>query len=117
MQHFSGVEAVAAQPDAVLGHERRAVGGHERLAELVVVGKIGFGTVVRGRARAVVVVRRHVGREIPGGGHGEQVWVLEEQVLASVAGLGEPDQPVLLGARGGQVVSTQGTSSLTMNDS
>ena len=29
-------------------------------------------------------------------------WVLEEQVLAPVAGLGEPHEPVLLGARGGE---------------
>ncbi len=34
-----------------------------------------------------------------------------------IAGLGEPDQPVLLAALVARSLSTQGTSSLTMNDS
>ncbi len=42
---------------------------------------------------------------------------LQEQVLAPVAGLGEPDEPVLLGPEVARALSTQGTSSLTMNDS
>ena len=106
--HILLIERIPAYPDPVVGQERRLVGIHESAGEPVVGLVIRVGPVVGRRIAAQAVVRRHIGREVPGGRQREHVGVLEDEILAPDTGFREPDQPGLLVARGGQVLLDPG---------
>ena len=97
--HVGLKHLVAANPDSVVGHERRLVGFNEARRQAIVSLEVGVRPIVIRGARTELVVAGHVRGEVPGCRRREEVRVLQEQILPADAGLGEADQPVLLVSR------------------
>ena len=60
---------------------------HEGGGQPVVRLEVRIGTVVGSRVRTEFVVRRHVGREIPGSSQLEEIRMLQNEVLGPEARL------------------------------